>query len=39
MIFKEREREENKKNIGGDYPFRTNKHTSPSEEKNVEGVQ
>lgn len=39
MIFKKRERKENKKNIGGDYPFRTNQHMPPLEEKNVEGVQ
>jgi hypothetical protein len=39
MIFKKKERKENKKNIGGDYPFRTNQHMPPLEEKNVEGVQ
>jgi len=38
MIFKEREKK-NKKNIGGDYPFRTNQYTLPLDEKNVERVQ
>jgi len=39
MIFKKRERKENKKNIGGDYSFRTNQHMPPLEKKNVKGVQ
>lgn len=37
MIFKEKKKE--KKNVGSDYPFRTNQHTPSLEEKNVEGVQ